>query len=82
MAGRSRTTVPRSSLGAWEPAATRPDPATLLAQQEVSRVPELVPIRHERMLASPFAFYRGAAVVMASDLGAGTPHRVAGAAVR
>ena len=67
-----RTTVPRSSLGAWEPAATRPDPATLLAQQEVSRVPELVPLRHERMLASPFAFYRGAAVVMASDLGAGT----------
>ena len=67
-----RTTVPRSSLGAWEPAASRPDPATLLAQQEVSRVPELVPLRHERMLASPFAFYRGAAVVMASDLGAGT----------
>ena len=68
-----RSTVSRSSVGEWKPSRTRPDPLTLLAQQEVSRVPELVPIRHERMLASPFAFYRGAAVVMASDLGAGAP---------
>jgi uncharacterized protein (DUF2252 family) len=44
------------------------DPAALLTAQEATRVPELVPLRHERMLASPFTFYRGAAVVMAADL--------------
>ena len=48
----------------------RADPAALLAAQETTRVPELVPVRHERMLESPFTFYRGAAVVMAADLGA------------
>ncbi|MEV6596264.1 DUF2252 domain-containing protein [Actinoplanes sp. NPDC051346] len=46
----------------------RPDPVDLLARQEAARVPELVPIRYGRMLASPFAFFRGAAVVMAADL--------------
>lgn len=50
----------------------RPDPVDLLQRQSVSRVPELVPIRYGRMSASPFAFYRGAAYVMAADL-AGTP---------
>ena len=48
------------------------DPITILERQATDRVPELVPIRHGRMLASPFAFYRGAAAVMAADL-AGTP---------
>ena len=48
--------------------ATRPDPVTLLQSQEETRVAELVPLRHERMLVSPFTFYRGAAIVMASDL--------------
>ncbi len=60
----------RTGLGEWSPAADRPDPVTLLRGQEETRVPELLAIRHQRMLASPFAFYRGAAVVMASDLGA------------
>ena len=58
---------------AWAPAADRPDPVDLLRQQAETRVPELVPIRHARMLASPFAFYRGAAAVMATDLAA-TPN--------
>jgi uncharacterized protein (DUF2252 family) len=67
---RAREAVPRRSLGAWAPEPARTDPAAVLAAQEVTRVPELVPIRHERMLASPFAFYRGAAAVMARDLAA------------
>jgi uncharacterized protein (DUF2252 family) len=69
---QARTQAPRSSHGAWEPAAERPDPIALLEAQAASRVPELVPIRHGRMAASPFAFFRGAAAVMAADL-AGTP---------
>jgi len=67
--GRSaRAAVRRSSHAEWVPSSDRPDPTTLLTQQEVTRVDELVPLRHERMLVSPFTFYRGAAVVMASDL--------------
>jgi uncharacterized protein (DUF2252 family) len=69
--GRSaRARVPRSSHGNWEPAPDRPDPVTLLEEQAASRVPDLVPMRHGRMLVSPFTFYRGAAVIMACDLGA------------
>jgi uncharacterized protein (DUF2252 family) len=64
----ARAAVPRSSLGAWRPDADRPDPVALLEEQATSRVPELVPIRHGRMLVSPFTFFRGAAYVMASDL--------------
>jgi uncharacterized protein (DUF2252 family) len=67
----ARKKVPRASLAAWDPPASRRDPVELLRAQEVDRVPELVPIRHERMLVSPFAFYRGAAVIMASDLAIG-----------
>ena len=71
--GRARRSeTPRSSHAAWEPRADRPDPIALLEEQAAERVPELVPIRYGRMSASPFAFYRGAAYVMASDL-AGTP---------
>jgi uncharacterized protein (DUF2252 family) len=66
----ARTSMPRSDHAALEPAADRPDPVALLRSQEETRVPELLAIRHERMLASPFAFYRGAAVIMAADLGA------------
>jgi uncharacterized protein (DUF2252 family) len=62
----SRSAVPRSAHGEWEPAAR--DPLPILAAQDASRVPELVPIRYGRMLASPFAFFRGAAAVMAGDL--------------
>jgi len=67
----ARGRAPRSSHAHWEPAEDRPDPIALLERQATTRVPELVPIRHARMLASPFAFYRGAAAVMAGDL-AGT----------
>ncbi len=66
----ARAEVPRRSHAAFEPGSTRPDPVALLEGQAASRVPELVPIRYGRMLASPFAFYRGAALLMASDLSA------------
>ncbi|MBS1869056.1 MAG: DUF2252 domain-containing protein [Actinobacteria bacterium] len=65
---QARATSPRSAHGAWTPAADRPDPIGLLQAQAASRVPELVPIRHGRMSVSPFAFFRGAAAVMAADL--------------
>jgi hypothetical protein len=64
----ARADVPRSVLATWEPSADGPDPVDLLEEQAESRVPELVPIRHGRMLVSPFTFYRGAAYLMASDL--------------
>jgi uncharacterized protein (DUF2252 family) len=60
--------VPRSSQGEFKPGARRPDPVKLLQRQAQTRVPELVPIRYGRMLVSPFTFYRGAALIMASDL--------------
>jgi len=66
----ARKQAPRSSHGTWEPAADRPDPVALLQEQAGSRVPELVPIRYGRMLVSPGTFYRGAALIMASDLAA------------
>jgi|HubBroStandDraft_4_1064222.scaffolds.fasta_scaffold02022_6 uncharacterized protein (DUF2252 family) len=66
----ARAEVPRSSHASFEPAAHRPDPIELLERQAQTRVPELVPIRYGRMLVSPFAFYRGAALIMASDLAA------------
>ena len=65
----ARKARPRAGLGQWSPAADRPDPVGLLAQQEVVRVQALLPLRHERMSASAFAFYRGGAAVMANDLG-------------
>ena len=63
-----RSQVSRKSHAAWDPPADRPDPIDLLEGQAANRIPELVPIRYGRMLTSPFAFYRGAAVIMASDL--------------
>src|SRR6478735_2529439 len=68
----ARREVPRSSHAGFTPGEHRPDPVALLEQQAVTRVPELVPIRYGRMLVSSFTFYRGAALIMASDL-AGTP---------
>jgi uncharacterized protein (DUF2252 family) len=62
--------VPRSSHGEWSPAPDRPDPVAVLQAQAVTRLQELIPIRYGRMLVSPFAFYRGAAAVMAADLAA------------
>jgi uncharacterized protein (DUF2252 family) len=69
----ARSAMPRSAHAEWAHAPDRADPGALLGAQETTRVPELVPLRHERMLASPFTFYRGAAVIMAADLGA-TPN--------
>jgi uncharacterized protein (DUF2252 family) len=67
--GRSaRAEVPRSSHGPFTPLPHRPDPIDLLERQAETRVPELVPIRYGRMAVSPFTFYRGAALLMASDL--------------
>jgi uncharacterized protein (DUF2252 family) len=66
----ARSEVPRSSHGTWLPAHDRPDPVALLEEQAQSRVPYLVPIRYGRMLVSPFTFYRGGALIMASDLAA------------
>jgi uncharacterized protein (DUF2252 family) len=64
--------TPVSSHGGWVPRADRPDPVGLLTAQNVTREADLVPVRHGRMMVSPFTFYRGAAKVMAADL-AGTP---------
>src|SRR6266699_2623986 len=63
-----RTKAARASHGEWVPAADRPDPIGLLEESNRTRVPHLVPIRYGRMSLSPFAFLRGSAGVMASDL--------------
>jgi len=67
-----RQGVPRSDHGAWEPPENRRDPIELLSASNEGRMPELVPIRFGRMVQSPFAFFRGAAALMAADL-ASTP---------
>ncbi len=64
----ARAEVPRSAHAEFDPGPERPDPIALLEGQAETRVPELVPIRYGRMLVSPFTFYRGAALIMASDL--------------
>src|SRR5215213_1638342 len=68
----ARRLVPRGSHAQWAPAPDRADPVDLLEAQAKDRIQELLPIRYGRMMASPFAFLRGAAIVMANDL-AGTP---------
>ena len=65
----ARASVPRNVHGEWVAPAGRRDPVELLEEQAASRVPELVPIRYGRMGVSPFTFYRGAAYLMAADLG-------------
>jgi uncharacterized protein (DUF2252 family) len=64
-----RRLVPRAGHADWSPPPGRPDPVSILAEQARERVPDLVPIRHGRMAASPFSYYRGAAAPMAWDLG-------------
>src|SRR5436853_1097491 len=64
----ARTRAPLSSHQGWEPATDRPDPVSLLEEQNATREPDLVPVRHGRMMVSPFTFYRGAAKIMAVDL--------------
>jgi hypothetical protein len=68
----ARDRTPPSSHADWVPAADRPDPVGLLEAQNLTREPDLIPVRHGRMLVSPFTFYRGAAKIMTADL-AGTP---------
>ena len=63
-----RKKAPRTSHADWAAGPDRPDPVETLTAQDASRVPELVPIRHGRMLVSPFTFFRGAAAIMAADL--------------
>src|SRR5689334_11031431 len=75
----ARDRTPPSSHVGWSPATDRPDPVALLEQQDRTREPDLVPVRHGRMMVSPFTFYRGAAKIMAADL-ASTP--VAGLGVQ
>jgi uncharacterized protein (DUF2252 family) len=65
-----RKSVPRVAHAAWRAPADRPDPVAVLEAQAAGRLPDLVPVRYGRMLASPFAFFRGAAAVMAMDLAA------------
>ncbi len=65
---QARAEVPRESHADFTVPARRPDPITLLEEQAKARVPELVPVRWGRMMVSPFTYYRGAALPMASDL--------------
>ncbi len=65
---QTRERTPPSSHAGWRPAAGRPDPVALLEAQNLTREPDLVPVRHGRMMVSPFTFYRGAATIMAADL--------------
>jgi uncharacterized protein (DUF2252 family) len=65
-----RERVPRTSHAKWAPAPDRPDPVALLKESDRGRLSELLPIRYGRMRESPFAFYRGAAALMAWDLAA------------
>ena len=71
----ARDRAPLSAHTKWKPAADRPDPVGLLEKQDATREPDLVPVRHGRMMVSPFTFYRGAAAIMAADL---APTPVAG----
>ncbi len=75
----ARAAVPRESHAVFDPPSDRPDPIALLEEQAKTRVPELVPVRWGRMMVSPFTYYRGAALPMASDL-ATTP--ISGLAVQ
>jgi uncharacterized protein (DUF2252 family) len=63
-----REQCPRSSHAVWKAPHNRPDPLRLLEQSNKGRIPELIPIRHGRMMRTPFTFYRGAALNMAADL--------------
>ena len=64
----ARSATPPLMHAGWTPAVDRPDPVALLEEQNVTREPDLVPVRHGRMMVSPFTFYRGAAKIMATDL--------------
>jgi len=63
-----REAVPRETHAGWAPRGDRRDPVEILEQQAATRIAELVPVRYGRMAVSPFAFFRGAAAIMAADL--------------
>jgi len=63
-----RDKCPRSDHAVWQAPNNRPDPVALMEESNKGRIPQLIPIRHGRMIQSPFAFYRGAALNMAADL--------------
>src|SRR5512137_1095646 len=63
-----RERCPRKTLAEWKPPAKRADPIDLLIENSRGRIEDLIPIRYGRMMANPFAFYRGAAAIIASDL--------------
>jgi len=65
--------MPRRVLGEYAPSPSRTDPVDIIVGQETDRVPALLPLRHQRMAANPFAFLRGAAAIMAADLGERPP---------
>ena len=67
-----RDKCPRDSHAEWKPPHNRPDPVRVVLKTDEGRLPDLVPLRHGRMVLSPFTFYRGSAFAMAQDL-AGTP---------
>ena len=68
MGEQLRKKCPRGTHAAWTPAKGRPDPVQLVREADEGRIGDLVPLRHGRMMASPFTFYRGAALNMAADL--------------
>jgi uncharacterized protein (DUF2252 family) len=68
MGRKLRRTVPRKSLGVWQPAADRPDPVQLITESHQGRLDWLIPVRVERMVTSPYGFLRGTAIVMADDV--------------
>jgi uncharacterized protein (DUF2252 family) len=67
----ARQRASRSSHAEWTPPSTRTSPVKILTAQDKARVADLVPVRYGRMLPSAFTFYRGAAAIMAADLGSG-----------
>lgn len=69
---RLRSEIPRESHSSWSPSLDQRDPVKIIQESNIGRLPDLIPIRYARMLTSPFAFYRGAAALMAYDL-SGTP---------
>jgi uncharacterized protein (DUF2252 family) len=64
----ARDRAPLSAHAPWKPSSDRQDPVATLEQQDADREPDLVPVRHGRMMVSPFTFYRGSAKIMAADL--------------
>ena len=77
-----RDTVPRAAQAGWKPLKGRRDPVELLRESNEGRMSNLIPIRFGRMSASPFAFYRGSAALMAADLATTPTQRHPGAGVR